>query len=165
MNDFFPNLLNLLRLRSGPQDLPSSWPLTIAVMAVYLGEGMLTSQQLEGADSTARTLFSAAVQFLAVVVMLRIRRHPQRLQQTLLAFAGTGIIIGLVAFGLLLQANPDQNQPVLALGWFVVFGWSLAVDAHIYRHALSIAMSQGMLIAVGLLAVTYVLMQVLFNMP
>ena len=52
-------------------------------------------------------------------------------------------------------------------GWAHEAGWtrSLAVDAHIYRHSLAISMSQGMLITVGLLAVTYVLMQFVFGTP
>jgi len=165
VNDFFPKLLNMLRLRAGPQDLPSSWPLTIIVIAIYLGEGLLTSQQLDGDYNSARTLLSAIVQFAAVAVMLNFRKHPERLQQALLALAGTGVIIGLIAFVFLMQADPDQNQPILALGWFAIFFWSLAVDAHIFRHTFAIPMSQGVLIAVGLLAITYVIMHFLFVAP
>ena len=46
---------------------------------------------------------------------------------TLMAFAATGTVISLLAFALLLQAEPGVNKPLLALLWFAVFGWSLAV--------------------------------------
>ncbi len=162
MNDLIANLFALLRLRAGPQDLPPSWSLTVVAIVIYLGQGILTGQQLSGEDNVPRTLFSSAVQILAVSLMLRFRGHAERVQQTLLALAGTGILLDLVAFVLLVQADPAQNQPALALIWFLVFGWSLAVDGNIYRHALSIPLAQGVLVAVGLLAVTYVIMQLIF---
>lgn len=165
MTDFLSNLINLLRLRAGPQDLPASWALTIMVVAIYLGQGVLTTQQLDSTGDSARTLLSAVLQIVALAAMLGYRRFPERFQQTLLALAGTGIVIGLIAFGLLVQADPDKNQPLLALAWFAVFGWSLLVDANIYRHALAVPLSVAMLITVLLLALTYVIGQFLFGVP
>ena len=156
-------LLGLLRLRAGPQDLPVSWPLTALVFAVFVALGILTSQGLGGEDNAGRTLLSVFIQLLAVMVLLRLRGHPERLPQTLLAFAATGIVVSLVAFGFLVQADPERNQPLLALAWFVVFGWSLAVDANIYRHALAVPMAQGVLISVVVLGISYAAMQLLFQ--
>ena len=51
----------------------------------------------------------------------------------------------------------------LALFWFAIFGWSLAIDAHILRHALSVSMSTGVLIAVVLLAATYMVLEFAFR--
>ena len=64
-------------------------------------------------------------------------------------------------FVLLLQSDPEINQPLLGLAWFGIFIWSLAVDAHIYRHALAISMSLGMLVTVILLAASYVFVEVI----
>lgn len=163
MNSFIHNLLNILRLRTGPQDLPVSWPLTLAVCAIYVGEGILTGQHVGAESGPAKSVTAAGIQFLSVAVLLNFRGVPERLPQTLLAFAGTGFIIGLLVFFFLLQADPERNQPVLALLWIGIFGWSLAVDAHIYRHALSIAMSRGLLVAVVVLAFTYVVMEIAFR--
>lgn len=163
MNGLVRELFLMLRLRSGPQELPASWALTALVIAIYVGEGIITSQTLGGEDSAARTTLAAGMQFLVVALLLRMRAHPERLPQTLLALAGTGILLGLLAFVFLLQADPETNQPLLALVWFAIFGWSLAVDAHIYRHALGIPLSQGVLVAVVILAVTYLVIQFLFR--
>ena len=76
------------------------------------------------------------LQVVAVIVLLQVRKLPERMPQTLSALAGTGIILGALAFGLLLQADPEVNQPLLGLTYLLLVGWSLAVDAHIYRHAL-----------------------------
>lgn len=163
MNELFKRLIDLLRLRAGPQDLPASWAITGVVMAIFMGQALITAQNLGGATEAARSVLSVVVQFTAVAVLLRLRKHPERLQQTLLALAGTGIALGLLAYVFLLQADPEVDQPWLALVWFGIFGWSLAVDANIFRHALGITMSTGVLIAVLLLAFTFVVLELAFR--
>jgi len=163
MNRLFNTVVCILRLRSGPEDLPSSWTLTLALVASYLTLGILTGQSLGDENSAAAALAAAALQFVAVAVMLQIRKHPERLSQTLSALAGVGVVFTVLSFMFLSQADPDKQQPILALAWFGIFFWSLVVDAHIYRNALSITMAQGMLVAVSLLAGSYVLIEFTFN--
>ncbi len=162
MNGLLTNLLLMLRMRTGPQDLPSSWSLAAVLLAAYLALGMYTGQSLGGDDAVIRSLAINALQIFAVAAMLRVRKFPERLAQTLAALAGTGIILGGLAFLFLSQANPEINQPLLGLAWFAIFAWSLAVDAHIYRHALAISLSQGVLVSVLLLAASYVFVEVTF---
>ena len=172
MGNFSQVLYDLLRLRAGPQDLPDHRGLTLVVIGVYVALGVITNQALgsmnEQAQATlnepARTLISIGLQFGAVAAMLAWRRNPERIQQTLLAFAATGAVISLLAFFLLLQNDPNQaSQPFLALIWFAIFGWSLAVDANIFRHALNISMPIAMLVTVMLLAITYLVLELLFR--
>jgi hypothetical protein len=152
----------LLRLRAGPQDLPYSWTLTAFVLAIYLAEGMYTGYLLDDGNASLKSLAISALQFFAVTVMVYLRSYPERLAQTLCALAGTGFILGLLAFLFAMQADPDRNQPLLALVWLAIFAWSLAVDANIYRHALSVTMPQGVLVAVLLLAASYLLIEAAF---
>ena len=159
MNTLLNTLAGILRLRSGPQDLPSSWTLTFALIIAYLMLVIFTGQRLGEGDSSAASLAVTAMQFIAVAVLLYLRKHPERLAQTLASLAGVGLIFGTVSFIFLSQANPEVQQPVLAMAWFAIFFWSLVVDAHIYRNALSVTMAQGMLIAVLLLAASYVLVE------
>jgi len=162
VNSLVSTFIKLLRLRAGPQDLPVSWILTTAVIAIYLFEGMYTGRQLGDEDAAIKSLSISVLQFSAVAVMLYVRKYPERLAQTLSALAGTGVILGFFAFLFVTQADPGQNQPMLALAWFGIFIWSLAVDAHIYRNALSISMHQGVLVAVMLLAASYLLIEAMF---
>lgn len=159
MNGLWQTLFNLLRLRAGPQDLPDSRPLTLVVIGAYVAQAVITSGIIDETSNPTRSLMAIALQFVAVAGILLWRRRPERLQQTLLAFAATGIVVSMVAFTLLLQSDPGVNQPLLALVWFAIFGWSLAVDANIFRHALDIAMPIAVLIAVLLLAATYVVLE------
>ena len=172
MNHFLNTLFDLLRLRAGPQDLPDHRVLTLVVIGAYVALGVITNQALSSMSDQpeaalgepARTLISIGIQFAAVGLMLIWRRHPERVQQTLLAFASTGIVISLLAFFLLLQNDPNQpSQPILALIWFAIFGWSLAVDANIFRHALNISLPIAMLVTVMLLAITYLALELVFR--
>jgi len=162
MNNFFINLANMLRLRGGPQDFPSSWQLTLVLVAAYLMQNLVTGSQLEDSDAAAKSLLSISLQIIVLVGLLIWRRHPERFSQTLSALAAVGIVFNLITWTLLTQSDPAINQPVLAMVWFTVFFWSLFVDANIYRHALSITLSIGVLISVLTLAVSYMLIEMLF---
>jgi len=159
------DLVDILRLRKGPQDLPPSWGFTILLLAIYLGFGIFSGQTLGDESPASTSLALAALQFIAVAVMLYIRKFSERLPQTLSALAGAGIILGLVSFVLLVQADPARQQPILALAWFTIFFWSLVVDGHIYRHALAITLQQGILVAVLLLAASYLMVEFALSPP
>ncbi len=163
MNAMFNTFIAIIRMRSGPQDLPSSWLSALAIVAAYLMLGVFTGQRLGDGDSAAASLAVTVLQFAAIIAMLQVRKYPERLAQTLSALAGVGIIFGTLSFVFLVQADPSRQQPMLALAWFSIFFWSLVIDAHIYKNALSVTMAQGMLIAVLLLAASYVLVEFAFN--
>lgn len=163
MASLWPTLVELLRLKAGPQDLPVDRTLTVIAIAIYLGQAIMTNQALGSENEPARSIASIALQFGLIAAVLFWRRRPERLQQTLLAFALTGTVVGLLAFFLLLQNDPAvASQPVLALVWFAIFGWSLAIDANIFRHALNVTLPIGMLITVMLLAITYIVLELMF---
>ncbi|MFT5371395.1 MAG: hypothetical protein ACI9H8_001243 [Lysobacterales bacterium] len=163
MNALVYGLIGIMRLRSGPEDLPFSWKTTLLIVAGYLMVGVITGQRLGDENSATASLAAAVMQFSAVMIILQIRKFPERLPQTLCALAGTGIMFTVLSFMFLSQADPDQQQPMLLLAWFTVFFWSLMVDAHIYKNAFSITIAQGMLVAVLLLAFSYVLIEFAFK--
>ena len=162
MNNLLMNLAKLLRLRGGPQHLPSSWPLMFFLVTAYLVQNLITGQQLEDGNATAKSLVAIFLQVFILTGLLYWRHHMERFAQTLSALAGVGIIFNAITWVLLIQSDPTLNQPFLAMTWFLVFIWSLFVDAHIYRNSLSVSLSTGMLITVLALAASYVLIEMLF---
>ena len=162
MNSIFINLANMLRLRSGPQNLPASWPLAIILVSAYMVQNLITGQQLEDDYAAAKSLLAISLQVIVLTGLLYWRRHLERFPQTLSALAGVGIVFNAVTWALLTQSDPAANQPLLALIWFAVFIWSLFVDANIYRHSLSVPFTMGMLITVLTLAASYVLIEMVF---
>jgi len=162
MNGVFMNLARMLRLRGGPQNLPASWSLMLFLVTAYLVQNLVTGQQLEDDNAAAKILVAICLQVFVLAGLLYWRRHMARFAQTLSALAGVGIVFNTMTWVLLTQSDPASNQPALALTWFAVFIWSLFVDAHIYRHSLSVTLSLGMLITVLTLAASYVLIEMLF---
>ena len=156
------SLADMLRLRGGPQNLPASWPLLIAVLSFYLVQNLVTGQQLQDDNAAAKSLIAITLQISVLSGLLYWRKHLERFVQTLVALAGVGIVFNTITWMLLTQSDPNINQPLLALTWFSVFIWSLFVDANIYRHSLSVSFSIGMLITVLTLAASYVLIETLF---
>jgi len=159
MNILLPRLLDVMRLRAGPQDMPAGWQLAILLSLIYMAEGFFADQILDETGSAPRSLIAACIQFLVTFALLRFRRLSTRFPQTITALAGTGILFGALSIFLAMQAQPGIAQPMLALLWFGAFIWSLAVDAHIYRHAMSITMSLGVLVAVLIFALNFIIIE------
>lgn len=160
MGQLIFRIFDILRLRSGPQALPVHWTLAIGLSAAYTVQGLFADRLLGEASSVPRSLIAIAIQFFVIAMLLHLKNLSTRLPQSLSALAGTGLIFGFLSVFLISQADPAKNQPELALVWFVVFLWSIAVDAHIYRHALSIKMNLGVLVAVLIFAANFILLEI-----
>lgn len=156
-------LLDMLRLRSGPQDVFPGWPLAAVLTTFYIAQGFISDRILGESDGALRSLLAIGVQFTVIAVLLNSRQYQARLPQTLTALAGTGFIFGLMSLLLLMQVDPAQQQPNLALFYLALFGWSLAVDAHIYRHSLSIGMGTAVLLSVLIFAANFILLNAVFR--
>jgi len=155
-------LLRVIVLRSGPQDLPAGWSTAALMVLLYVALGMLADSMLQLGTSSLRSLLSIALQVAAITLLLRFSGHFERLPQTITAVAGTGCLFGLLSILLLAQSTGDSLPQGIAILWLVLFIWSLVVDAHIYRSSLSTTMSVGVMIAVMLFALNFIVIDALF---
>jgi len=160
---FILTLLDMLRLRSGPQNMPRGWLFAASLSFAYIAQGFIADQILSETDGAPRSLLAIGVQFGLVALLLNFRSYQVRLPQTLTALAGTGFIFGLLSLLILTRVDPDKSQPDLAMIYLGLFGWSLAVDAHIYRQALSVKMGTGLLLAVLIFAANFMLLRAVFG--
>jgi len=97
------------------------------------------------------TLLDTLVMVLFAWTLLLLTKKSARLVQTLTALAGTGTVLGVVGLPLIFQATRTQTEDgpagILVLGWLLMLVWSIAVQAHIFRHALSTGYGTGLLLA------------------
>lgn len=143
---------DILRLRGGPQHLPTSYPLLAAGCGVYLVCGVLLFrlQGMSGALPLLQALVSFGVLFIYVQTLLQIRNFRNRLPQTLTALAIAGSLFSLLAYWPIsvlvphmaaVRAGSDTPAPVGPTLLLLVLGaWSLMVQAHILRVAMEIRM-------------------------
>ncbi len=155
--------LDMLRLRSGPQDLPASRRLMVVLAVLYIAGGFMAGNVLSEPDYAPRALVAIGVQFAFVILLLNTRGLGDRIQQTISALAGTGFIFGMISVYLLSLIDVEKPQVELVAFYMALFFWSLAVDGHIYRHALSSKMGTGLLVAVAIFAINFVLLRFLFG--
>lgn len=165
-------LLELCRLRIGPQDLPWSLPLARALVVLSLALDLLYAAVLDAERVVAlRLLLSLALLLGVPWLLLAWRGFPQRYLQTLAAIAGTGVLfklamlpLALAIVDLPLPTTPEQLVPAQVLvGWLTLalLSWKLVVNAHILRHALDLRFGFGLLIALAVFALELVLAQAL----
>ncbi len=148
--------------RRGPQDLPASQTLLLATVAAYALSGLLVlPAEMSVSIKFLHTATDVALLFGLTSLLLRMRNFLVRLPQTIGALAGTGTLLQLVAWPLvswLAAEAPTADRSGLPLLLFIVlFGWSIAVTAHIIRHALEINRAQSVLVVmVYLLASVFI---------
>lgn len=147
---------DLLRFRQGPQALPSALVFTVLLALVNLLLGVVahlslgTDEGVSAGHAFGLMLFRLAVATTFVAVVLSLRGLSARANQTLSALFGTGIIFTLLVLPLLVLIGGGAQGPGLALVYFGLLTWSLAVDGHIFRHAVNGSMVLGALLAVTL---------------
>lgn len=144
--------VSLCLLRVGPAEAPSSSRLLVQTLLGYLAVGwMIASLHLGGAASILSSIMDAGLLAGMAGGLLAVRGYLARFQKTLIALAGSGILLGILAWPLLLwlsQARQAGMSP--EIGSLLLVGlmlWSLAVTAHIMRHALSVSFTVGALVS------------------
>jgi hypothetical protein len=144
MTDLVARLFGIVVLRLGPQDLPAgSSPLTVAMLLYLLVTAVAMSVGQPPQQPVLVLALAMALPLLLARIVLTLRRLPQRWPQTVTALFGTSAV--LTAISLPLAAVGGNGDPPLftAMASLVVFVWSFAVNAHIWRHALNVSLPPG----------------------
>lgn len=146
-----------LLLRRAPQDDAFSRPALAASLCAYLAVDVL--QALGGSPwrvAWAITLADTLVMVLFAWAVLLLAGKSRRLVQTLTALAGTGTLLGVLGVPLVWQAayahQAGGPSAAIVFGWLVLLVWTVTVEAHIFRHALSTRFGFGLMVS-GLHAV------------
>ncbi|MGH8145188.1 MAG: hypothetical protein ACREPY_02555 [Rhodanobacteraceae bacterium] len=168
---FLASIRDLCLFRRGPEDLPYSPALLIALLiASVVIEGLFDAyrgvQPLLMPVALAGTLATLGVLFL----VLRGRRKPERFMQTALALVTTSLLFELIVLPLSLlvmpfaQAaahatnppNPTQAQALALLAMFAFAIWQICISVNILRRALEIPIVGGVLVLLLLVCVNWI---------
>jgi hypothetical protein len=154
VNNILLLFIDLIRLRRGPQDLPSSrnllvtsalFLLIIAVLGDHLHDNVI--------DSLLLSITQIAVLTVTVSIILSLHNKAERSVQTLTAFYGTSALIQLVVwpFRTWLLALGDDAQQQLPLPLIIVVMlaiWAFIVMVHIFKNALDAGTGKAIMISV-----------------
>ena len=144
----------MLRLRRGPQDLPTSQNLLIISGFLLIVTAMIGDQMNTGFTSRLVFAVTQVVILTATVwIILSINKKAERAIQTLTAFYGTSVLMQLVVWPFrtwLLSMGEDAQQqaslPLLAVIALAV--WSFVVMVHINRNAQDTSRGKSILISI-----------------
>jgi hypothetical protein len=158
--------LEQVLLRRAPQDDGFSYPALVTALLAYLCVDVLQASSGSVWNvALAMTLTDTLVMVVFTWAVLQLAGRAARLVQTLTALAGTGALLGLVGLPLVFQAAhqaADGPAASTVIGWLLLLAWSIAVQAHIFRHALSTRYGIGLMVA-GLHAVLAInLLEIMF---
>ncbi len=146
----------ICRLQTGPQNLPKGRNLLIsAVLAGILVDSFASSiliPDLSGFQIFLTVTMYNVMILVAVYLLLMIIGYQERGIQTLTAIAGSGLFISLVLLpGLMMMSLADEDVKSFALFILIDNVWRIAVNAHIFRHALSVNLLMAMIVSVSYL--------------
>jgi hypothetical protein len=165
-------LVEILRLKATPADLPASPVLLLLVIALNLLLSVYYLSVIPAQDPYGRFLFGFAFGLLLVWSLLRLWRREARFLQTQIALSGTDALLTVILLpltALLQQAvatDPGSGQAqLLSLAWIVVLVWNLIVSGHILRSALELPLLAGVALALTLFIIQVWVGQFLFGMP
>ena len=147
---------DICRLRAGPQDLPSGRNLLIsAVLAGILVDSFASSilmTKFSGLEIATIVATYNIVLLASVYLLLKFIGYQERAMQTMIAIAGAGLMISLVLLpGLITADLAEPETKSFALFILIDNIWRIAVNAHIFRHALSVSLLMAMIISVSYL--------------
>lgn len=137
---FILRLIDICLFRAGPEDLPARSGLLQWSLFAYLLVGVaINLLDTNWTLSLTVSLADLIILLGFVWVLLRGYQHLPRLNQTLLALTGCGVLLGIVVMPFLAmfyQSNETEPMAnVLLMVMMVMMVWSLMVTAHIIRRA------------------------------
>lgn len=152
MRALFDLFLDICLFRKGPQDVPASAALLKVCALAYALSGFVVLR-LSTPTSIAipQVLLDLALLAGLLYLVLSLRRYPQRFGQTLSALTGVGVLMALLALPLMVwivQQGPDGDTVLPSMLLLGLMGWSIAIMAHILRHALNIPLWIGTVYAI-----------------
>ncbi|AHE99322.1 hypothetical protein [Thioalkalivibrio paradoxus] len=158
-------MLDILRLRGGPQNLPSDHGVLVFWMGASIVSGILVAAPLHGFPASVfLSALDLALLYLFVLTVLGLQGLTGRWLQTYTAMVGVSALLGLVMSGLLWLFPPDfeaeQVSPAGMVAYLALVVWLLLVFGHILQQALNLGSRMtGVAIALGFLILSSVVTQ------
>lgn len=169
MRPYINSFLDLMMLRSGPQEIPQSRFLFWLTFSLMFMLALVQGAFIFGpAKNLAFNLFDAMLLLLFVHFLLKFYAVLPRFWQTMTALFGVSIIFRLLELPayIFIQANPQNwSNPIFILCILLVLGLQIChifVMGHIFRHAMAYTMTTGVFTAMGYVVINYTLMRLVF---
>lgn len=162
-------ILRLCLLRAGPQDMPASRGWLFASLGGYT---LLSAVNVLPLYSWGNALGQAVIETAVLIAWtygaLMLAHHPRRVEQTLIAVAGAGCVMGIVltpqVYTLFRAEASGSPAPFTSFAYLLTVAWALAVFGRIFQHALDLKQAWlGVMVALGLVLTSSLLITGIFG--
>lgn len=154
-------VIDICLLRKSPADAPAhSYALFGAVISYFILLVWIYDTST-AVPAVLPALQIITVTILAIRIMLQVHGHQSRFSKTLFTLLASSVLMSLVVmfFTLPLRHLPDDSSLYLLLvfGQLLLWIWSFVIDAHIFRRVLDASFAYGMLMAVLVFSINFIL--------
>lgn len=164
MQNFVQFYFQLTLLKVKPQDCPATLSSLLFVL-YFLVSFINTLAVYEFSRSAVHSAVDLLVLWLFTKLLLA--KHQERIPQTLNAFLGAGIIIGVIhtilSYSLISNRELAEISQLAKLTFFVVFIWIVIIYGHIIRHAIDVTLPAGISIALGYVMASIIVISSMAN--
>lgn len=154
LNPLLALFVDIARLRRGPQELPASGFLLQVVIALSLVVGTISLGVDIGHFGNAMLAQSIDLGCFALLLYgsLSLARKLPRFTQVATAWFGCGVLISLLSLPTSVLIAAPEGELLWEIGVLlrlVLLVWSIAIGAHILRHAFDTRFGVGLMMALG----------------
>ncbi len=152
-------LFDITLLRKGPDSIPASMIVLLLVIGLWLFSSLAVLSLIEGYDESDFIigLYTALAGVVAYTVILVVAGHASRAMQTITAILGCGALISLAFVAEFVLFMPFLGQTITAIVAQLILLWSVPVEGHIIARALGRHWYIGIVIAISVFALQYVI--------
>ena len=160
-------LFDILLLRKGPEDIPRYWFLFMLILALWIFSALAALALIEQYDEADFFLgfFSGTIGILCYAAIVLINGKPSRLLQTISAIVGCGALISLAFVAEYVLLSPFLGDVLTGLIANLLLLWSVPVEGHIIARAIDRHWYIGILIAVVVFVLQYLIYSVVASTP
>jgi len=151
--------VRLALLKAKPQEMPASSLLQMLLIFSYFVLALINTSSINKIPySLLHSLIDLGMLYLFANVLLKDKK--ERINQTLNAFIGVGLVIGVLhtmsTFVVPVSQDANQISGVAQILFFIIFIWVVVVYGHIIQHATETNMAVSC--AIGLI---YIILNVM----
>lgn len=144
-------LLDIIRLRKGPDAIPYSWILCLLTLTLWLFSGlsmMLLSEGLDDQDFLVGTFTGVVALAFYASIVVATNRTP-RLLQTATAILGCGALLTFIVVACNAFLAPFLSDNLVRVIVTLVLLWSIPVEGHILAQAIDRPRLVGIIVAMA----------------
>jgi len=159
--------MEIVLLRKGPDSIPRSAVLLIMIVVLWLFSSLAVLALIEQFDESdfLLGLFTALVGILCYAAVVVISGHSPRVLQTVSAVLGCGALISLAFVAEFVLFTPFLGQSISGIVAQLILLWSVPVEGHIIARAIDRHWYVGILIAISVFVLQFVIYNIVSVAP